>query len=89
MKKKSNHDRCRVAHLDENNKKICCPEPIYRIFKVKVFHPNSGRKTWQTWRFCKSHFEAFIACQGKGWITWYRDGRPECPVIDYKIDEMH
>jgi hypothetical protein len=44
---------------------IGCKKEIFKIFKVQVFHPNSGRKTWQTWKHCKEHFIQFIKFQGQ------------------------
>jgi hypothetical protein len=63
-----------------------CKKPIYRLFKVKVFHPNSGRKSWQTWRFCYDHFNKFVKTNGEGWFCHYRKEDLEAPVIEFNLE---
>lgn len=82
-------DRCTTAHLDDTGKKVRCTESVYRIFKVQIIHPNTGRKTWQTWRLCKQHFDEFMKVKGEGWFCRYNNkDRPLCPVVKFTIDEM-
>lgn len=61
-----------------------CKNKVYLIFKVKVFHLRSGRKTWQTWALCKKHFDQFHQEQGQGWASTYKN-KEDAPVIGYKI----
>lgn len=63
-----------------------CKEPYFISIKVRVFHPNSNRRTWQTWKFCKKHFSKFLEEEGQGWYWKYNDeSKPTCPVIDFKL----
>lgn len=65
-----------------------CKNEVEFIFKVKVFHPDSGRTSWQTWNFCKAHYIMFLEMNGHGWESWYRPRKgyqkPSSPVIDFK-----
>ena len=68
------------------NKKGKCKNPNFIILKVQVFHPNSLRKSWQTWYICKEHYFKFKESEGKDWYCEYRNNSiPNAPVIDYKI----
>ncbi|MGV9141368.1 MAG: hypothetical protein ACOC1X_00355 [Promethearchaeota archaeon] len=74
--------KCTV--LTEKSKR--CNKVVYGVLKVRVFHPNSHRRTWQTWYMCQEHFNSFIEDKGQDWGCRYRDkNKPFCPVIDYKI----
>jgi len=63
-----------------------CKNPYFITFKVQIFHPKSLRRSWQTWKACKEHFERFIE-NPQNFYTWYpkRLNRPDAPVIGYKI----
>lgn len=62
-----------------------CKKPYFKEIRVRVFHPESNRKTWQTWYHCKEHFKLFLETKGKGWFTDYKGKQPEAPVIGYEI----
>jgi hypothetical protein len=72
-----------------NEEKKRCNKPIYITLKVQVFHPDSLRKTWQTWYICKDHFFHFKKSMENDneyeWGCEYRNKKPFAPAIDYKI----
>ncbi len=61
-----------------------CENEYYITLKVKIFHPDTLRISWQTWRFCREHFFKFIEDNGKGWFSIYRNGKSKCPVVGFK-----
>jgi len=65
-----------------------CKNDSEEIFRVQVFHPISGRTSWQTWYFCQEHFAQFLQMQGKDWVCVYNPklNRPDSPVIDFKLE---
>lgn len=81
-----NKQKCRYCWDDEEGKVHFCRKSIYRLFRVKVFHPNSGRKTWQTWRFCLEHFNKFLETNGEGWSCHYRKEDLYDPVIGFNLE---
>ena len=70
---------------DKNSKKRC-NKPLFIILKVQVYHPNSKRKSWQTWYLCKDCYDLFRESDGKDWGCRYKeDKKPFAPLIQYKI----
>ena len=68
-----------------SNKKRC-NKSLFITLKVQVFHPNTQRKSWQTWYMCSEHFFQFKESEGKDWGCKYRNNeKPFAPVINYKI----
>ena len=62
-----------------------CKEPYYITIKVKLFHPESNRKSYQKWNFCKKHFKEFMISKGKNWYCWYNNKETLSPVISYEV----
>jgi len=63
-----------------------CIKPVYATLKVKLFHPDSLRKSTQTWGLCEEHFFNFISQKGEGFFCWYKDkSKEDSPVIAYEI----
>lgn len=81
MSKKPKKHYC---NTQEGNQPKKCKNEVYLEFKVKVFHPISGRTSWQTWKLCKKHFDEFHSYQGQGWGTIYKK-KGISPVIGYEI----
>lgn len=67
--------------LDDGTVKRC-KATVFVLFKVKVFHPNSGRETWQTWHLCEEHAKEFQERKGEGYFTHYHKTGEEAPVIE-------
>lgn len=77
------HDKCICWDNETGNR---CRKPTFAVLKVKVFHPDSLRKSTQTWYMCKQHFLLFIKDKGKNWFCRYRNKKKEdAPIIDYEI----
>lgn len=36
-----------------------CGNPVFIILKVQIWHPDSLRKSWQTWYMCQDCFLRF------------------------------
>jgi len=60
---------------------------VYITIKVQVFHPDTLRRTWNTWRLCEDHYAEFAARKGEGYYCWYREKGDEgnAQVIQYRI----
>jgi hypothetical protein len=81
--------KIRKCHIKEGDSKKKCPKLYFAIVKVQIFHPESLRKSWQTWYLCKKHFFHFIEDKGEGWYCYYNKApEKKCPVINYKVPEM-
>lgn len=79
-------DKCNMRY-DENGEKMVCKEEVYIKIKVRVFHPTTNRKTWQSWKLCKHHFHEFLTRNGEGYYCFYprKPFKGECPVIDFQV----
>lgn len=75
---------CNCWREGSSNKK--CNKPFFMKLRVKVFHPNSLRHSWQTWYMCKSCYNKFKETNGKEWGCSYRnDVKPFAPLVEYEI----
>lgn len=76
------HKNCNCWTEDDKR----CKNPLFIFLKVQVFHPNSLRKSWQTWYLCEDCFQRFMKSNGKDWGCKYRnDKKAFAPLIQYKI----
>ena len=76
--------RCTISKENFSYKK--CDKAHFATARVRIFHPDTNRRTWQTWYFCKEHFNKFKKDNGEGWGCMYRnEKRPFSPVMEYKI----
>lgn len=78
--------------MNQRNKCNCwiedkrCNQPLFIVLRVQVFHPDSLRKSWQTWYLCAECFEDLESVKGKGWGCKYKDNKkPFAPLIQYEI----
>lgn len=68
----------------ETNKR--CNKPLFIILKVQVYHPDSMRRSWQTWYLCKECWNRFMETNGKEWGCKYKnEEKPFAPLINYNI----
>jgi hypothetical protein len=61
-----------------------CKKPVFITLKVRVFHPDTLRKSTQTWYLCFEHWMIFKE-NPQDWYCSYKNGKPDAPVIDYRI----
>lgn len=73
------------CHVIQEGKSVC-RKPVFHAVKVRVLHPISGRKTWQTWKLCELHFLKILKENGDGWFSSYKK-KPNAPVMECKIVE--
>lgn len=69
---------------ESSNKR--CNKPSFIILKVQVFHPDSLRRSWQTWYLCSKHYNRFKKTEGQEWGCKYRnDKKAFSPLVQYRI----
>lgn len=68
----------------DRDTKAKCKDPYFATMKVRIFHPESNRKTWRNLDLCKKHFKEVMLSQGKGFYFIYN----KSPLIENPIIEI-
>jgi hypothetical protein len=76
--------RCSMEYGRIDSKRTRCKNPYYISIRVRVLHPETKRKTWQTWHLCKKCFKDFMKRKGLGYYMLYHKNPVENPVIGYE-----
>lgn len=75
--------KCRCFNTPDHR---ACNHPSYAFIRVRVRHYATGRRTWQTWYFCKLHFIQFSASAGQTWHALDRHGDRIADVVAYQLE---
>ena len=75
--------KCIVRNEKQKNR---CSNAIIAKIIAQLYHPDTDRKSKQTFYICKEHLEDFLVTNGKGWYRWYsNEDKTTLPLIDYTI----